>query len=166
MFPLDKILVATDFSDASDAAIDTAIALASRVGATITLVHAYELPFYGFPEAGMIAQAEVAADLDTSLHQVMRDEIASREDSGVAMTHVVRMGPAVEAINMIADEIAADLIVVGTHGRTGLVHAILGSTAEHVVRSAVRPVLIVRKPAAALSDEDQSRKNAPHEAHA
>jgi nucleotide-binding universal stress UspA family protein len=152
--PIHKILVATDFTEASDAAIESALELASSLGASVTLAHTYEMPTYGIGDPNLVMPlVEVAADVDRTLDQTMKNEVESRRDRGVPLAHVVRMGPAPDAINAVAEEIGADLIIVGTHGRTGLAHALLGSTAESIVRGATRAVMIVRSGAPPLEHE-------------
>ncbi len=140
-----KILVGTDFTEASDTAIESAIELARRLVAAVTLVHTYELRAYGIADPNLLMPlAEVAADVDRTLARAMENEVDSRRDCGVPLRYVVRMGPAPEAVNAVAEEIGADLIVVGTHGRTGLAHVLMGSTAESILRGATRAVMVVR----------------------
>ncbi len=138
-----RILVATDFSDPSNAALDYAIALAKALGAKITLAHVYELPVYGFPSGAMVATAEFAAQIMTSAQEAASAACEKRKDVGVEITPVVREGSTWEEVHRIADEVSADLIVIGTHGRRGISHALLGSVAEKIVRTATRPVLTV-----------------------
>ncbi len=166
MFSLQKMLVATDFSDASDVAVESALDLAEAMGASITLVHTYSLPTYGYPEGAFIPQAEVAHDLVTSLTAALKSEIESHAERRVPMAYVLRLGPAPEVINDVAEEIGADLVVVGTHGRTGLAHALLGSTAEHILRAATLPVLVVRTHAETGHEEQHERDDAPRDASA
>lgn len=138
-----RILVATDFSEVSDAAFDYAVALAKELGATITLAHVYELPVYGFPSGAMLASVEIATAIMTGAQTATADACAKRSGSGVDIKPVVREGRASEDIHRIADEVNADLIVIGTHGRKGLSHALLGSVAEKIIRTATRPVLTI-----------------------
>jgi nucleotide-binding universal stress UspA family protein len=151
-----KILVATDFTDASDAAIDSALELAASLHASVILAHTYELPVYGIGDPNLVMpMVNVASDLDRALDETMRSEVDSRRDRGVPLGHIVRMGPAADAVNAAAEEIGADLIVVGTHGRKGLAHALLGSTAESILRAATRTVLVVRSnPAGADAEQE------------
>ena len=145
---IHKILVATDFTEASDAAIESALDLASRLGASVTLAHTYELPTYGIGDPNLVMpMVEVASDLSRTLEQTMENEVETRRYRGVPL-----------AINAVAEEIGADLIIVGTHGRTGLAHVLLGSTAESIVRGATRAVMIVRSGAPPLEQDTHARQ--------
>jgi nucleotide-binding universal stress UspA family protein len=165
MSSLQSLVVGTDFSDTSEAAIESALTLASTLGAQVTLVHAYELPLHAFPD-GAVSHAEVLADLSAALRKALDSEIALRAEHGVAIRPVLVLGPAVDALNDVADEVDADLIVVGTNGRSGFARTILGSTAEQLVRSARRPVLAVRATTELTLRERLGRKNSPHGARA
>ena len=138
-----NILVPTDFTEPSEHALDWAIHVASRLGSSITLLHAYELPIVGLPDATLIAPAEVASRLADASRKALDQTLERRKDSGVPIAALLREGVAWEEINRVADEIDADLVVVGTHGRKGLARALLGSTAEKVVRSAHHPVATI-----------------------
>jgi nucleotide-binding universal stress UspA family protein len=140
---IQRILVAHDFGDASDEALKFAIGLAEKLGARVTVLHAYEVPVYGFPE-GVALTADVAGQIRTvtsdALDRIVRD--AARP--GLDLHGTLRQGPAWSEITAAATELHADLVVIGTHGRRGLAHALLGSVAEKVVRTAPCPVLTVR----------------------
>ncbi len=140
-----RILVATDFSDASEVALDYAIGLAKPLGAKITILHAYELPIYGFPDGALIATAEMAVTIMNGAQAGVQAMCKKREGCGVELSQVVRQGVAWEEVHRVADEVGADLIVVGTHGRKGLSHALLGSVAEKIIRTATRPVLTLHE---------------------
>jgi nucleotide-binding universal stress UspA family protein len=140
-----RILVATDFSDASEVALDYAIGLAKALGAKITVFHSYELPIYGFPDGALIATAEMATAIMTGAQAGLDAMCKRREGSGVELTQVVRQGMASEDVHRVAEEVGADLIVIGTHGRKGLAHALLGSVAEKIIRTATRPVLTLHQ---------------------
>jgi universal stress protein A len=162
MFSLRKILVPTDFSDTADAALLRALDLAEQFGAQVTLVHVYRIPTFGYPDGAMIAQVGVAQDLHVSLTNALKNELEAHAARGVPMSYVLRVGSATDAINDVADELGADMIVVGTHGRVGLAHVLLGSTAEQVLRTATRPVLVVRVPPAPPSRDVRARGESPH----
>jgi nucleotide-binding universal stress UspA family protein len=146
MASLKKILVGVDFEQASLAALDWAIDLASQVGANITVLHAYDIPIVGIPDGAFIASAEYAAKLMTTADEALAAAIGARRDRGVELTSLLRQGVAWETIHQVADEVDAGLIVIGTHGRKGLAHALLGSIAEKTIRTAKRPVVVVRTP--------------------
>jgi nucleotide-binding universal stress UspA family protein len=141
---LRRILVPTDFSEPSMEALDMAIAFAQRFGASMTLFHAHEMPTYVFPDAVMPVTPQVVSQLEQSSKAEL-DRIAERvRAAGITVDTVATVGPNDVEICRYADQIGADLIIMGTHGRTGLRHALLGSVAEKVVRRAPCPVLTVR----------------------
>lgn len=137
-----RILVATDFSDTAKAAVDYAITLARPFGAEITLVHAWEIPVYAFPDGAMIPGG-LFDGLEAASDEALQNALKGYEKSGVKMRAVLRMGPPWREIGLVAESEKADLIVLGTHGRRGVVRMLLGSVAERVVRSAPCPVLTV-----------------------
>lgn len=135
------ILVTTDFSANSAVAVRPAIEIACRFEGHLVLVHALE----GASAEAQVAaeeQAELAAIAREQLHEFGTKEIGSR----APWTADVVFGPPYLAITDAAERHGADLIVLATHGRTGLVHLLLGSVAERVARMATCPVLTVRVP--------------------
>jgi nucleotide-binding universal stress UspA family protein len=140
---LESIVVATDFSEIANHALDEAVDLAKRLGSKITLVHSFEIPIYGFPDGVLIASAEVTANLQTGAQKELTRAIEARKASGVSITPVLRMGTPWEEVAAVAKESGAGLIVVGTHGRRGLTRALLGSVAERLLRTASLPVLVI-----------------------
>jgi nucleotide-binding universal stress UspA family protein len=143
-----RILVATDFSDVSEAALDYAIDLAKALGAKVTVAHLYELPVYGFPSGELIPTAQMATTIMTGAQTGLAAMCESRAGRGVELTQVVREGVAWEEVPRIAKEVGAELVVIGTHGRKGLAHALLGSVAEKIIRTATLPVLTIHGPRA------------------
>jgi nucleotide-binding universal stress UspA family protein len=143
-----KILVATDFSDPSLPAVAAAGEEARRTGAQVTILNSIDLgpalaesasiafsaPSYGF-------SPEVRNDLRDAVDGMLANALAH---NGIKGDRLVTYGPAGAAILRAAEELQADLIVVGTVGRTGLPRLLLGSVAEVVVRSAPCSVLVVR----------------------
>ncbi len=140
------ILVATDFSETSDRAVDYAIDLAKLLGSSVTVMHAYELPIYGFPDGALIATVDIATRIMNAAQGALAQSCEVRAAKGVKLESILRQGVAYEEIHSVAEEINADLIVIGTHGRKGLAHALLGSVAEKVIRTASRPVLTITGP--------------------
>jgi len=138
-----RILVATDFSDTADRALDYAVALAAALGAEIVLVHAYEVPVYAFPDGAFLATTEISERLAEAARTALDSALASRAASKVPMRGVLRTGTPWTEIEAVATEEKADLVIVGTHGRKGIARALLGSVAEKVVRTAPCPVLSV-----------------------
>ena len=135
------ILMPTDFSAASQAALQMAAELARRFGARITLFHAHQVPSFAYPDGTMPVPPELMMDLERSIVAELRRLAASLSPLQVDIHHTLG-APAAE-ICRAADELDVDLIVLGTHGRTGLRHVILGSVAEKVVRKSTRPVLTI-----------------------
>ena len=135
------ILVTTDFSANSAVAVRPAIEIACRFEGRLVLVHALE---GGSAEAQVAAEelAELAMMAREQLHEFGTKEIGTK----APWTAEVVFGPAYLAITDAAQRHGADLIVLATHGRTGLVHLLLGSVAERVARMATCPVLTVRVP--------------------
>ncbi len=138
-----NILVPVDFGESSRDALTLAIDLAKQYGSALTLLHAVDVPAYGYGAVGFAAvdiltpmQEAARAHLDTLLAEVRKER---PETTGIVATGV----PWREIIAAI-DERKPDLIVMGTHGRRGIGRAILGSVAEKVVRLSLAPVLTVR----------------------
>ena len=146
MAHITHILVAVDFEDASAAALAYARTLASRFGASLTLVHVYDDLFaraaftpevYGHLTPGL--REDALHDLQERLAAMLTP--AERAAGGNAE---VLSGPTSKAIVEYAAGGGVDLIVMGTHGRRGISHAVLGSVAGQVLRTASCPVLTVR----------------------
>jgi len=150
---IERILCAVDFSEPSEEAARFAVDVACQFGAEVTLLHVYAVPGYAYPEGVMVAapdvMTEVLAQIDRSL-EIWKKEAEARGAPKVRTASV--QGSAAGEIVRYAEEHGVDLIVVGTHGRGGLAHVLLGSVAEKVVRRAPCPVLTVR--AAAHPHED------------
>ncbi len=138
------ILVATDFSEDADRALEQAAELATQLDATIHLVHAVTIPAMGMPELGL-AVASTGMESKALEAQAALDARVARYRDRVSMAPVrLELGNAREVIDRVAELIGADLIVMGTHGRRGVRRMVMGSIAESVVRSAPCPVLTVR----------------------
>jgi nucleotide-binding universal stress UspA family protein len=143
--PIKHIVVPHDFSDMSDHALGYALDLAETLGARVTIVHAYEVPMYGYPE-GPALTVEMAAQIERAALNGLENVAKRSQRPGVEMRTALRHGPAWSEIDAVAKEALADLIVIGTHGRRGIARALLGSVAEKVVRTAPCPVLTVHAP--------------------
>jgi nucleotide-binding universal stress UspA family protein len=144
MAELRRILVPTDFTETSDHALDWALELAKRLGATVTVLHTYEIPIVGFPDGAIIATPEIAGRISEASKAALEATMAKIQGRGVPVDSVLREGVPWEEINAVADAMDADLVVIGTHGRRGLTRALLGSVAENVVRTAKHPVVTIR----------------------
>src|SRR6266852_1488967 len=148
MIDLHRILVPTDFSKFSKIAVNYAVALAEKFGAELYLLHVVQDLALFIPDAVAVApplampvdQFSIAAR--TALDRLVRENHLER-----FKVHCdVREGTPFYEIIRFARETAIDLIVMGTHGHSGLVHVLLGSVTEKVVRKAPCPVLTVRHP--------------------
>jgi nucleotide-binding universal stress UspA family protein len=142
----NRILVPVDFSPQSDAALEYAIDLARRLDGRIVLAHVFSVPAFAFPDASIPMPAQTVVEVQNA----SRTQLAKLEErvrqAGVGVSSCLLEGaPFVEIVRAARGE-QADLIVMGTHGRSGLRHALLGSVAEKVVRKAPCPVLVVRPP--------------------
>jgi len=144
MAGLQRILVPTDFTETSDHALTWAIDLAKRLGASITVMHAYEIPIVSFPDGALLATPEIAGRLAEASRAALDAAVRKQQDAGVPLDSVLREGTAWEEINAVADMIDADMVVIGTHGRRGFSRALLGSVAENVVRTGHRPIVTIR----------------------
>jgi nucleotide-binding universal stress UspA family protein len=146
MITLKKILVPTDFSDCSDAALKYGRALAGTFGATLHLLHVVQDP-YTQPWAAEAFPAPLVDLLDQWQAQARQRVTALIPESerGSVMTTAVVGSPFSEILRYAAEQ-QIDLIVIGTHGRGLIGHMLLGSVAERVVRRAPCPVLTVRHP--------------------
>jgi len=142
-----KILVPTDFSSPSDLALEYGKALADRFGASLHLLHVLEDPFIAGAWASEIYVADMPqlrASLRAEADKRLARALSPAERERYAVTTEVRVGSAAPAIREAAEEHGVDLIVMGTHGRSGMAHLLLGSVAERLVRLAPCPVLTVR----------------------
>src|SRR5450755_464925 len=137
-----RILVAIDFSAGSDEALTQAITLAEQMHADLELVYVLEAGVDVFV-AGLTAFDSAPVDLRAGIERQLANRAARVRERGIACRTLVLQGnPSIE-VTRRAREIGADLVVVGTHGRTGLSHVLLGSVAEKVVRRSICPVLTV-----------------------
>jgi nucleotide-binding universal stress UspA family protein len=141
----NKILVPVDFSAHSVRAVHYAAELSKTYTAPVTLLHAYQTLNYALPEGYVFYSPEQLAELSRALDEQMAQTRAIAERAGALDVDTkMLMGSAHAEILRVAEEEKFDLIVMGTHGRTGLGHAFMGSVAERVVRQAPCPVLTVR----------------------
>lgn len=145
MKPIRHILCPTDFSPTAQQACDYAAGMARAFGAEIILVHV--IPEMNYPTRSF-GMAVAFPNLREELHQRAQAELdRQRQNLGSDLKSIteVRQGVSHEQILECAKAFHADMIVMGTHGHTGLTHFVLGSTAERVLRMSTCPVLTVRK---------------------
>ncbi|HEU4412749.1 MAG TPA: universal stress protein [Polyangiaceae bacterium] len=141
------IVVPTDFSAASSAALDYAKELARRLGQGIALVHVIDEGFYYVSPVGVPpVPATYLSDLERRLLEHVEALAASVRDAGVPCEAIVRRGQSAPQILDYVEQARPSMVVMGTHGRTGWKHALLGSVAERVVQRAHCPVLVVPDP--------------------
>lgn len=143
----DTILVGTDFSEPSRAALDWAIDLARALGARVVVAHVFDLPLVGLPDAALLVDAKTAGKLIDDAQSALDAEAGRVRGRDVAVDAVLRQGDARASLPDLATEMHAGLLVVGSHGRRGLRRALVGSVAESVSRAATTPVAIIRHPA-------------------
>jgi universal stress protein A len=142
---LQKILLPTDFSNYSAAATKYACELATRFDAELYLLHTLEAHLASAPEFEMgLALPKYLKESRAAAEKSLAGVLDTKWSAGRTVIHAVVEGsPKVEIVRYARKEII-DLIVLATHGRTGLAHVIMGSVAETVVRTAPCPVLTVR----------------------
>ena len=143
-----RILVPVDFEPASFAAFGYARDLAKSVGARVFLLHVVDAPAatgVWTPEVYIPATAAARETLLRQAHTRLTEMVRRSSDSQFEPTIEARVGAAIPVIEEYAREQGIDLIVMGTHGRRGLAHVLLGSVAEQLVRTAPCPVLTVRQ---------------------
>ena len=141
-----RILFPTDFSERAEAAWEYAQTVASAFNAEIHLLHVLQEPVTMLPESAL-AVAPPAVNMPELMEAAEQGlERISQSTSNSVTNRSVVSGPPAEEIVRYARDAGVDLIVLGTHGRTGLAHVLLGSVAEKIVRKAPCPVLTVRSP--------------------
>ena len=138
------IVVPYDFSEHSAAALATAVSLGRRFSSDLHLVHVIHTPAVLYPILHpALSTPELRRSVEGSLAGVSQ---GVSDAPGKVETHVVEGGNVAEMIRQVTQDLGADLIVMGTHGRTGLAHAFIGSVTERTLRRAPCPVLTVRAP--------------------
>ncbi len=149
-WPPHRILVPVDFSEHSEHALSYAVGLAEAVGASIWALHvgATVPPIYSPLPESTAAQAQIWSDMLARREQIQRDEVAKAvapfADREVAIEILWAEGEPASSISATAESLDVDLVIMGSHGRTGLKRALLGSVAERTVRLLGRPVLVLR----------------------
>jgi nucleotide-binding universal stress UspA family protein len=155
---LRRILLPTDFSGCANYALPYAAAIARAANATVVCVNVVEpivpaVGYSGMAEAMPIA--EMSEQMEDSAERELPDVMACEDLRGVKVEEVIGHGDAAAEIVRIASEQNVDLIVISSHGRTGLGRIFFGSTAEAVVRHAGCPVLVVKPPPEEEEGEEQ-----------
>ena len=148
---IHRILIAVDDSSYSDQAVNYGVLLAKNLGSKITLVHVDEIPISSPYSADPLLN-ESPAMIPELMHiqeeasKLLFIKIKEQHGDVVEMSTVTKIGRAQDEILSVADDCKADMIILGTHGRTGFDHFISGSVSESVARKAKCPVLIIPNP--------------------
>lgn len=156
--PIRRILAATDFSHEAEAALTASLALLGGPPAEteVILLHACQVPYELGLDSGYISAAsglQQCRDLMQPVQRRLEETAGQLHESGSRTRILAIEGYPPEVIVEQAEQVGADLIVMGTHGRTGLAHVLLGSTAERVIHRAPCPVLTVRRHSARTTQE-------------
>lgn len=146
---IQRILFATDFSEPAEHAQRYACELADKLQAELHLLHVHVpvvMPAMGAPTFGYVESPPIVAEVEGNMLRRLASLLDSEWQANHRVVTAVRVGMTVFEIIRYAEENQIDLIVMGTLGRTGLTHLLLGSVAENVVRKAHCPVFTVRPP--------------------
>lgn len=139
MTPFQHVLVATDLGETARAVIDAGALLARQFDAKLTIVHAVHIPYLMYGSGPYVPPDDGFAQAEQALTTELK---AAKERYAKTEGFAVRGDPRTR-IPELAEELRADVVVMGTHGRRGLTRALLGSVAERVVRTSAVPVLTV-----------------------
>jgi nucleotide-binding universal stress UspA family protein len=142
MSEIERILVPTDFADPAERALELAIDLSKKYGAALTLLHVYDVPVYPYTWAAPSADQQAAIRAAAQRH--LDDAVTELRKQVPDAQGVLSCGSPWEEIQKAAENTRASLIVMGTHGRRGLDHMLLGSVTEKTLRLSRIPVLTVR----------------------
>lgn len=145
MFSVKNIIVPTDFSKLSFSAFEYARDIAEKADAVVHLVYVLEKtpPFLAVRSLD-VSEDEVMKSMEEEARKQLAETVSLlRNDSNIKVIEVCKKGNDYEEIVNYSKEINCDLIVIATHGRTGILHTLLGSVAEKVIRYAKCPVLVI-----------------------
>ena len=161
MLRIKRILAPVDFSACSRQALDVAVDMARTYGAKLDILHVFEelaLPsFYG---AGAIMVYGKVPDLEAEAEKAITQLADAVKTNDIDIATHIRKGHPADEISAFAHDMDNDLIVIATHGLTGLRHVVLGSVAERVVRESPCPVFVVKthgKPISSITEDSTSR---------
>lgn len=140
----NTILVPIDFQDASLTALALARDLGARLGLEVVLLHVYSIPIAIYPGFGPIMAPGLPEEIAAAAKQAIEQLAASNG----GLKSMIRAGEPASEILRAIEETKPAMVAVGSHGRKGIAHLLLGSVAEKVVRSSASPVLTVHAPAA------------------
>ncbi|HLW47171.1 MAG TPA: universal stress protein [bacterium] len=144
---LRTILVPTDFSDSATAALEWAKEIAQAFDARIVLLHVVDLQYQLMPSGLLVVPTPLPGGVVRHAQQQARTALDALAAKTPAVSRrLVRKGHARDVTLVVAEEMNADVIVMGTHGRRGVEQLFIGSVADYVVRNARVPVMTVRAP--------------------
>jgi nucleotide-binding universal stress UspA family protein len=147
--PITTVMLATDFSNTSSAATETAIDLASSLGATLLAISVIDPGTLRLPGGRFRTRVDQVRD---ERERVAQHLVALGRSAGVPVTFLVWEGDPGESIVEAATSEGADLIVLGSHGRGGVGRFLIGSVSDHVIRNSPCPVLVVKTPGSTPTD--------------
>jgi nucleotide-binding universal stress UspA family protein len=144
MKTINTILVPIDLSDSSALVLESAIKISLQLNSKLMVMHAVPMTAIAMPIEGQaVYNEEMIEEVLDESKKLLKEFLDQNTDSKLDLTqHVVLGEPTIE-INLFAEKNACDLIVMGTHGRTGLKHLLMGSVAEHVLRHSTVPVMSI-----------------------
>lgn len=143
MIKFKNILVPIDFGDPSKHAVEVGTELAKQYGASLALLHTWELPTYAY--AGMdLSPIDLLGPIESAAREQLDAVLAEVKTEVPQATAMLKQGSPWREILDAIEQIRPDLVVIGTHGRRGVERVVLGSVAEKIVRLSPAPVLIVR----------------------
>lgn len=155
---IKNILIPIDFSDYSKNALRYAVQFAKNFQAKMYLIYVVEPMIYPADfSMGQVAIPSMDADLQNRAEEELKNLANNFVDSSLELETLIKTGKPFVEINETAKEIDADLIIMATHGHTGVEHLLFGSTAEKVVRKAPCPVLTLREPIKGFSFSNKSK---------
>jgi universal stress protein A len=147
MKPFQKLLVPVDFSAHSAEALHVAVDLGRRYDASLTLIHVYDPLVYALPDGfTLFTQPQLERVYEALEGQLASAKAQAVEAGAPRVQTKLLQGSIAGQVTEYAARGEFDLVIMGTHGRTGVKHLLLGSIAEKVVRTAACPVLTVKKP--------------------
>jgi nucleotide-binding universal stress UspA family protein len=141
---LSKILVPLDGSELSASVLPFAASLAKPLGATVVLFHCVSEPVMTYPAAGAVWTADLVKGMEADAHRYLAGVANDLSADGISTNRAVAVGNATDGIVWAAEREDAGLIVMSTHGRSGVGRMVLGSVADAVVRRTSLPVVLVR----------------------
>jgi nucleotide-binding universal stress UspA family protein len=136
-----QILVPTDFGESSDRALAMAADLAVKFGASLTVLHTYEVPVYGYP--GVVIPADLSDSIRDAAQKHLDRQLTEIRKRIPKAEGILSLGIPWREIGGAIERIHADLVVMGTHGRRGVNRMLVGSVTEKIVRTCPVPVLTV-----------------------